>query len=226
MDNHYFCRTLVWGGALLLIVGLDSCQRASYSFQSVPGVCAVPAEAVAPVGILAPVTNSPLPKAPAGVAKQIAGWKTYINIRQKPAVCSANKAAITRLAQRAGLMMRNPLVRHNSIARPAKQIPDSIPEQPHLKGIAVLLGVLLGMFGAHLFYLGYPRRALGYLIPTLVCIGLLFIAIPVANSAAFGSGIGGALVGIFILVMAAGGIALTYLKALFDVVRILTGSLP
>ncbi|MET4074845.1 TM2 domain-containing protein [Hymenobacter sp. UYCo722] len=105
-------------------------------------------------------------------------------------------------------------------------MPQLTPEQPRSKGVAVLLAGLLGMFGAHLFYLGNARRASTYLITTLVCIGLVLIAIPVANSAAFGSGIGGAFVGIFLLLLGFGGIAFTYLKALVDGVRILTDSLP
>ncbi|MDQ2795150.1 MAG: TM2 domain-containing protein [Bacteroidota bacterium] len=124
-----------------------------------------------------------------------------------------------------------PLLRRNALARPirlvglAKNNPAPALEQPRRKGVAVLLAVLLGIFGAHLFYLGYSSRALTYLITTLVCIGLLFVAIPIANSAAVGSGIGGAFVGLYILGLGAIGIALNYLKALFDAVRILTSSL-
>ncbi|MCC3152834.1 NINE protein [Hymenobacter sp. BT770] len=105
------------------------------------------------------------------------------------------------------------------------QLPAPEPALHYSKGLAVLLAVLFGYLGAHLFYLGDRKPALAYLLTTLACIGLMLIAVPVANSAALGVGMGGAVVGIFLLLLGAGGIAYVYLRALFDGVRILAGGL-
>jgi TM2 domain-containing membrane protein YozV len=43
-----------------------------------------------------------------------------------------------------------------------------------LKVIAGLLGIFLGAFGAHRFYLGYTARGLGMLCLTVFTLGLAF----------------------------------------------------
>ncbi|GAB3291107.1 hypothetical protein GCM10027511_04010 [Hymenobacter humi] len=91
------------------------------------------------------------------------------------------------------------------------------------KGVAFALALLLGMFGAHLFYIGDHRRAIRYLLLTLAGAVLMALAIPVANLAFFGGGWGGALVGISMLVLGAGAILSVYIRALQDGVRILIG---
>lgn len=227
MNNRYFLCLIIRNITLMLLVGLNSCQRASYSFQPVTGTISVLTEAVVSVSTLASVADAAPRRASVGTAKPAAGMSACPKNHRKPATRAANRTITFRPAQTCGLNSANYLRQAYSHCRVSqKKMTQPTPEQPRSKGVAVLLAVLLGMFGAHLFYLGNSRRALTYLITTLICIGLILIAIPVANSAVFGSGIGGVFVGICLLLLGLGGIAFTYLKALFDGVRILTNSLP
>ena len=225
MNIHYFLRRIVWGAAVLLNLGLNSCQRADYSFQATPHATVAQAASVTIVAVSEVVTDAP----GAGVTMTSAKRPTRLGSRPKNSqnysVRSVVQATIARPAQFLNLRVRKSFAPQRAVAALVRKASEPTPKHVSSKGIAVLLALLLGMFGAHLFYLRYSRRALNYLIPTLLCIGLMLIAISIANSAVFGSGIGGAFVGVFLLAMGAGGIALTYLKALLDGVRILTGSL-
>lgn len=226
MNNRYFFRHLVLAVVALPIAGLGSCQRIGYSFRSA-AAARVQSEAVATAAVrVAAVADASVTAASADPVRPNAGPTGRRNASPKLPGRSIIKSAAARPVQVLGLPIQKALAQGRSVTASARSVLKPSPEQHESKGIAVLLAVLLGMFGAHLFYLGYSRRALTYLITTLVCIELILIAIPVANSAAFGSGLGGAFVGIFILVVGVGGIALTYLKALFDAIRILTSSLP
>ena len=85
------------------------------------------------------------------------------------------------------------------------------------KAVAVMLAVLLGVFGAHLFYLGYRKRAFKYLVATLICLGLIVLLLATLPAASLGSG----LAILFVASMAAVGIAMVYVYALLDALRII-----
>jgi TM2 domain-containing membrane protein YozV len=101
-----------------------------------------------------------------------------------------------------------------------QQQPDP-PVRYARKGVAFALAVLLGFFGAHLFYIGDRRRGLRYLFITLAGIALAALAFPIANLAIFGGGWAGLLVGVTLLVLGAGAILSVYFRALLDGFRIL-----
>jgi TM2 domain-containing membrane protein YozV len=105
----------------------------------------------------------------------------------------------------------------------ALAVPDD--PKPYHKGVAFALAVVLGFLGAHLFYLGRNRDGFRYLLFSLACATLCFIAVPVGTSAFVGGGLGGLIVALYILLAGLTGIAYTYLNALADGVRILQGKL-
>lgn len=105
---------------------------------------------------------------------------------------------------------------------PTPEVPE--PVRLRSRGVAVLLAVLLGMFGAHWFYLGYRDRALAYLLATLVGVGVGFAAIPVAQTVG-GNPFGGVLVGLTLLLLGATLVLGVYLCSLVDAVRIITNDI-
>lgn len=98
------------------------------------------------------------------------------------------------------------------------------PGRTRSKAVAFGLALLLGIFGAHLLYLGYRGRALAYLLSTLAGIGAGLLAIPLANSVQ-GNPFGGVLVGLAVLLVGLSIFVTVYLASLVDAVRIATGDL-
>ena len=112
-----------------------------------------------------------------------------------------------------------------TLASPARVLTAPDDPNPYHKGVAFALAVVLGFLGAHLFYLGRKRDGFRYLLFSLACATLCFIAVPVGTSAFVGGGLGGAVVALYILLAGLIGLAYTYLNALADGVRILQGKL-
>ena len=211
MTNSYFMQQLLIG---LLVLGgaLGGCQRASYSFQP-PAL----AETAAPVALALASTVIPIPPAPAAPETE-AVRKRQIrrpDVR-KPIAGLAKRGTVAAGRQR--LQTARQYVPSRRLALPPRQAlaPEPTPTTPN-KWLAVALAVLFGVFGAHLFYLGNRRGAIGYLAATLLCVGL--IALLLATLPASSMGAGFAI--LFVVCMAAVGIGLVYVRALVDAVRII-----
>lgn len=214
MANSYriYCFLL----ALLLLGGaLGGCQRASYAFQP----AAVPAGEVAapPLNAPASVLATPVP-----ATAPLKPSPRRLPAARKPSVRLLERGIVMALAsplrpaaQRVAARPHLPLLPRRVLA--PNPGPDPIPAPPS-KGVAVLLAVLLGYVGAHLFYLGNRKTAFRYLLTTLLCALLLVIVLvtlPVAASS--GSGF----IALFLALLAVAGIALVYFYALLDAIGIL-----
>lgn len=206
-------------GLVLAIGLLAGCQRSSYSFQGPPAAtiqagAAVSAGPVAAKGNLQAIgTVAVRPLVAVAVRAQRAGQR-----RAHPAPRPAVAHAVTKK-------------HHPQVLAPHQLLntapPPAAPDEPkpYHKGVAFALAVVLGLLGAHQFYLGRNSDGWYYLLFTLVCVTLCFIAIPLANSAFIGSGVGGFAVALFLLVAGFAGLGYAYLHALVDGVRILQGKL-
>ena len=175
MDNSYFCRQLIMGIAALLILGLNSCQRANYSFQSAPGATHSQSEAVASPDIRIAKAVAPVTSALARTAPWTVKLKNRLNAVRKYTVSVASKAIIGRPARTLAPAVRNTLATHYSAA-PRATIPPPVPVRQRSKGIALILSLLTGLYGGHRFYLGYRGRGftsigLALLVPYLFLIG-------------------------------------------------------
>lgn len=157
MDHRYFCRHLFLVVAALL--GLGSCQRANYSFQpvrsnagaGVAGPAAVPAVPGAPAALIEPgatrgrFSSAARPRMLHNVAAQRRNHAAKTRPQPEP----QTNTRLVRATQRK--------IEHH---RPAP--PEPVPERHRSKGIALLLALLLGTFGAHRFYLGYYGAGAAY----------------------------------------------------------------
>ncbi|WP_223827786.1 TM2 domain-containing protein [Hymenobacter armeniacus] len=97
---------------------------------------------------------------------------------------------------------------------PARVANDTVPQRS--KGVAVVLALLLGVFGAHQFYLGYVGR--GFLYLGLTAAAAMFLTLGLL-AIAFGGPYGGF---ITVAVLVAFAVQAWLIS---DIVRILTGSL-
>jgi TM2 domain-containing membrane protein YozV len=107
-------------------------------------------------------------------------------------------------------------------AQPLLGPPDDAPVHHRTRGIAFLLAVFLGGMGAHLFYLGYHKRAVTYLMVSLAGGLLLFVGLVGLLLSVFGS-VGGA----YLAALLVGTILLSAVSLLtvVDAIRILTNDL-
>lgn len=207
--------------ACLLCLVLGSCQRASYVFQPPASFRVPPAEASPPAAL----PDLRFENARPSVARLArlrwhaprARWH-----RLQPRPVSAQPAASLLMPV---AKLQPPALRQvGKVApRPRRAVPG--PERHFSKGLAVALAVLLGFFGAHLFYLGDRKLARRYLFITLACLAVGALAVPVTKWAALGSGWGGIILGLTLLGAAAAGIVMVYLWSLLDAARILAGGL-
>lgn len=214
---HFFSPSRQWLLLLVFIVA-NSCQRANYQFDSSPAVerhlppLAEPSES-ATIGIIAlPVAM--LPERQAFALRPIAH-----RLVRSSRTSAANQRLLPHL--RVG---NSPAAWASVTAQPRqKPLPGEEPERRLTRGIAFLLAIFLGGFGIHLFYLGYHKRAITYLILSLVGSTLVFIGFFLFLLALFSSGGGAA----FVAPLIVGAVMLNAISvlALVDAVRILTNSL-
>jgi TM2 domain-containing membrane protein YozV len=64
---------------------------------------------------------------------------------------------------------------YNPYANPNAQNPYAVAGTPSSRTTFVVLGIFLGMFGAHNFYAGYTGKAVGQLCLTILSCGYLFV---------------------------------------------------
>ncbi|MDO7846860.1 NINE protein [Hymenobacter sp. M29] len=199
---------------------LTGCQRAGYSFQARPAAV-VSANAnvsvdttVARRDFQAVGTAAIRPLAWAAAEPLRAGRRRVHPAAWRPATAdtAAKKHHLLALASR----------RSEKTAPVLAALDDP---KPYHKGVAFALAVVLGLLGAHQFYLGRNDDAWHYLLFTLVCVALCLVAIPLANAAFISSALGGFAVALFLLVAGFAGLGYAYLHVLVDAVRILQGKL-
>jgi TM2 domain-containing membrane protein YozV len=212
--------TLLKWVLLLAIGSLGSCHRAAYQFQN-----AVATYQVSPAA----------PEASALVclpSHHLAAKPLRALPQQEPRISRAQRAPLHLL--RPGSYRQLPMAKLPS--RKAKKasalfLAENEPQQEPLpkapvrwrsRGIALILALLLGSLGAHLFYLGYPKRGMLYLLLSIASIILLSIAAALFITALFSSsGVGFVVFGIVALVLA----SVTGVLSLIDMIFILTGDL-
>ncbi len=200
-------------GLLFFGLALGSCQRASYSFQpseSAKMVAVVPA-ADTSRALISPVPVSPdapprRPASPAPVRRSLPAGPT--------------KRACE-MAKQWRRPVRRPAAAAPHLAPPSHQtqtlVRDAAPAATPKKGVAVALAVLFGYLGLHLFYLGYRRRAVKYLVATILCAGLTALVLAMLPVASLNA----ALVVLFLASLGIIGIAVVYAYALLDALIIL-----
>ncbi len=214
-----FTTPLLW---LLLVAvgGLGSCQRAAYQFQSAIALYQGPPTSSETSALVHLPTRhhtaDPLPVLP----------------RQEPSAGSSENVLPFRLP-RASTHSRLPAAKlhpRKTERAPRYLLNRKQPQQEPLpttprwrsRGVAFLLAFFLGGFGAHLFYLGYHRRALVYLLLSIASIVLLGIAAALFIVTLFSSGTAGVFVaGLIALVLA----SVVGVLALVDTILILTNDL-
>ncbi|SFQ69073.1 TM2 domain-containing protein [Hymenobacter arizonensis] len=210
MANFY--RTLC---AFLFLDLINSCQRASYQFQAGAAVAQATVEGPKATAI----TAGPM----SVTEKMVASSRTktlLLHSRRRPAT-KARRAAAAVLIPMPMLFVTQHVVIGKRLAKAASPLEPDPPVRYARKGVAFALAVVLGFFGAHLFYLGDNRRALWYLLITLAGLALAALAIPIGNLAVFGGGLGAALVAVFFLLLGVGAVLSVYLRALIDGMHIL-----
>jgi TM2 domain-containing membrane protein YozV len=199
--------------SLTLLGFLGSCHRASYQFQA----CAERHETEVLTVATRVDSSVPLPE------------KVELHVRGKGLLAAARTRSTHKArgtgpiaSRQSQVFSQKPLeiLKKPSASTARQQQPDP-PVRYARKGVAFALAVLLGFFGAHLFYIGDRRRGLRYLFITLAGIALAALAFPIANLAIFGGGWAGLLVGVTLLVLGAGAILSVYFRALLDGFRIL-----
>ena len=203
----------------LLLLGAASggCQRASYAFRPAAAPAGEAAAPAPPPGAPASVLATPVPITPPLTPRPRrppAARKPPVRLLERGLVV-ALASPLRPAAQRVAARPRRPLLPRRLLAPNPGPDPISVPPS---KGVAVLLAVLLGYVGAHLFYLGNRRAAFRYLLTTLLCallLGVVLVTLPVAASS--GSGF----IALFLALMAVAGIALVYFFALLDAIGIL-----
>ena len=199
-------------GPLLLVLALvpSACSRASYAFRPAPSYspAVVVGGPAADCEIAAPLARSPsslLFAAPASVRQ---GRRPPRLARRQPA------ASLQRVAPAAPLVSLLPqlVIRKVFAAEP-------LPARHRARGIALVLALVLGIFGAHRIYLGYYGAGATYLVGTVIGGTLLAVGSAALLFGGIVSGTTGYLVVGGAIVLALG------IWALFDIIRILTGTL-
>ena len=214
-----FCRAIFVLLSLALSGLLCSCHRASYQFQV--GGSLEQSEAVSPV---IPAGKGAV-LGVAGVAPQSRQNVRPTSFQKRPphrlksATAAAQAPVLTLLLKQDS---RRAIKRLLQAISPPDPTP---PAGQRSKAVAIVLAVLLGSLGAHLFYLGHRRRAIVYLLVTLAGVGLLASAIPIGAALGGSSAIGSVLVAATVLITGLSAILIVYFKALFDIPRIASDSL-
>lgn len=195
---------------------LSSCQRSSYQFQDVVSSSPHTARIFPAATMTAPAASHAIYPAVRTLRPHLrAGRSAVIHRKTKGRVqiTTAKRAFIGALP----LLRRN----HTATARAANRQEPVLPGPYRSKALAILLAVLLGVFGAHLFYLREPGSAVGLLLITLAGVALLVVGAAMTSGAL----VGGFLLAILVNLLGASAILTTFFIALFDVIRILTGYL-
>ena len=215
---------------LSVLCAISGCGRASYVFKpdalayhgTAPEVIVVaPAEAAATSGIpAATLVPEMMPHLPRQIHHRHAAGRTIRDLRPLFRH-SVRVAAGSEKTQVASAKRMQPNAPRKAISHQSSSL--STSPRHRSRAVAVILAVLLGVLGAHLFYLGYHGQALRNLLFTLVGVTLGLLAIPIANVA--GSGLGGALIGVAVLCSGVGVVAAIFVSSLVDAVRILTNDI-
>lgn len=197
---------------LLAALGLGACSRTGYVFHFQPAPLAQVEAATPPA-----TEGQPAPTEAAANIPALARPALRRRQRQNSAGPPARHPAVARQFS----ARLQAFASASRSERPAGPVRDEPPRQ-RSRGVALLLALLFGGLGLHLFYLGYYGRGTLYLVLTLVGV-LLFslaaIALVVAVVGGSTSGLLGLLVAGALLTGAAG------VLALIDAVQILTGDL-
>ncbi|MFD1871539.1 NINE protein [Hymenobacter bucti] len=204
-----------WGLALLLAVSLGGCQRAAYQFQP---LAATPYQAPTPAPLADSLQATSKAQEPAARPEAARPRRAHQPARVALAARRSPMARLVKLPHLGAVASVSPTIVK---VRPLPGPPDE-PLHHRTKGIAFLLAFFLGGLGGHLFYLGYHKRAVAYLLLTLAGGLLLFVGAVGLLLALFSSGGGAYLVALLI-----GSILLSVVSALalIDAVRILTNDL-
>jgi TM2 domain-containing membrane protein YozV len=224
LDAHCYMRpssTILLKWVLLLAVGsLGGCQRAAYQFQNSIATYQMP-PAAPETSALVRLPRRSLPTEPLRALP-----------RQEPRIGRTQRAPLHLL--RTGSHRQLPTAKLPP--RKAEKVSASflagtqlqqepLPKAPvrwRSRGIALILALLLGSLGAHLFYLGYTKRGILYLLLSMASILLLSIAAVLFITALFSSsGVGFLVFGVVALILAS---AIGVL-ALVDTIFILTDDL-
>ncbi|WP_426059721.1 NINE protein [Hymenobacter sp. B1770] len=203
----------IWVLLFLVLPGLmGSCQRASYHFQA--GAVTSQAIVVAPE-----IVNRSTSSVPVHLAEKVEAQvrkKAFLTTsRTRPAHKTRSTSAVASGPRKTLLLKQHAMLSKRLANAAGQQEPDP-PVRYARRGVAFALAVLLGFFGAHLFYIGDNRRATRYLLITLAGVALSALAFPIASLAVFGGGLGGSLVAIFLLLLGGGAILSVYFRALMD----------
>lgn len=205
-------------GACLLCLVLSSCQRASYVFQPPQRIQVPQAEESPPVAF----SRERFPKVRPPAASIARFRRPASNARphrppRRPTSCQRVAIRLVPGAKLQPLSLRwvRPEVAAQRLEVPA-------PGRHFSKGLAVALAILLGIFGAHLFYLGDRYRARRCLFITLACLAVAALGASVVALSVSWAGLS---LGLALLIGGAAGLVMVYLWALLDAARILGGGL-
>jgi TM2 domain-containing membrane protein YozV len=202
-----------WALVLLLAVSLGACQRATYQFQQ---LAATPYQVPSPALLtdsLPTISGAPVP--------------TPLRAATRPQRKrhSARFSLVGKISQSTRLVKLPRVAATAPIAHGQSKPQPLLTDEPlhhRTRGIAFLLAFFLGGIGSHLFYLGYHKRAVTYLLLTLAGGLLFFIGVVGLLLTLFSSG-GGA----YAIALLLGAVLLSVVSALavIDAIRILTDNL-
>jgi hypothetical protein len=216
MNNRYLCRLLVWGVALLLIMGLDSCQRASYSFQPIEGNSGIIPDPIVESALipsqLAVVSAEPEPQ-------RIANCKvrTSVTVSKSFRTLGRNNIAQFRLADKLKQAPKSIASRPAFKAHAAQHLQLPTTERYRSRSVAMLLGLLLGLLGAHQFYLGRADKGFLYLGFAVLSFFLYSAAVSITTIAGITP------IASFIFATTIATVLVT--QTVFDIIRIAKGQL-
>ena len=213
MTNLSFPQQLLMG-LLVLCGALSSCQKASYSYSFQQPESVLEKQGVVPSSCFSDSASTPIALPLVEVPN---GRQAHLPVVRKPSMRSVVRGRVA-----AGRPQLQP------VRLVAASLRKALPKRPVLtdgptpapypsKAVAVMLAVVFGIFGAHLFYLGYRRKAFGYLAATLLCVLLMVLLLATLPAASLSTG----LTALFLASMAAVCIAIVYAYALLDALRIL-----
>lgn len=205
-----------WGLALLLAISLGACQRAAYQFQP---LAATPYQEPAPAPLADSLQATEETKGPTPRQEVARPRRARQPMR---AAFAAKRLQMARLVKLPHLGAVASVAHAPNKVQPLPGPPAGEPLHHRTKGIAFLLALFLGGFGGHLFYLGYHKRAVTYLLLTLAGSLLLFVGFVGFLLALFSTSSGA-----YLLLLLLGSIMLSVVNALaiIDAVRILTKDL-
>jgi TM2 domain-containing membrane protein YozV len=202
-----------WTLVLLLAVSLGACQRATYQFQQLAATpYQVPSRTLLPDSLLT-------------ISEVLAPTPVRAAARPRRARHSALFSLVGKVSQ-ANRLVKLPRVAATAPVAYRHSAPQPLPTDEPLhhrtRGTAFLLALFLGGIGSHLFYLGYHKQAVTYLLLTLAGGLLFFIGAVGLLLTLFSSG-GGA----YVLALLLGAVLLSVVSALavIDAIRILTDNL-